>query len=137
MATPNYSSAVTSAFKSFTSEDGYYWYALQAFVPDPPQENICLKAFTVNATAVRQVWSPTTSAYYSVVQNAYNAAVTGESLLMQAVEFDENLNLSGNLNVHMSGGYNNSFSSVSGQTTIRGSMTISGGTVTIQNIVVK
>jgi hypothetical protein len=78
-----------------------------------------------------------TSSSYSSIQTAYNAASTGESLLIQAVDFTEDLNLNGDIVTALQGGYDSGFTSAAGFTVIHGKVTISRGTVTVSNVKIK
>jgi hypothetical protein len=78
-----------------------------------------------------------TNAYYSAIQAAYNAATAGQSVLLQALDFVEDLNMTNPVPVAVSGGYACDYASNPGFTTIRGSLTISGGTVAIGNIIIR
>jgi hypothetical protein len=89
------------------------------------------------ASGASLVKNDSTSSFYSSIQTAYNAAATGQSLLMQAVEFTEDLTLSGSIAVSLLGGYDSSFSSTSGFTIVNGVVTIKGGPVTLSNIEIK
>ena len=72
------------------------------------------------------------------IQNAYNlmANIAG-SIQIQAFEFTEDLKLDHQLNVALKGGYNCDYTSNLGVTTVHGTMTISGGTVTIENLILR
>jgi hypothetical protein len=78
-----------------------------------------------------------TSAYYTSLSAAYTAAETGQTLLTQAVTFAGPFTFSDNIIVKLKGGYNCGFSSVTGVTTISDSLTIGGGTVEVDNIIIK
>jgi probable HAF family extracellular repeat protein len=77
------------------------------------------------------------SPYYTAIQSAYNSASNGQPLLIRASNFTENLLLQGNSQVMLQGGYNCDFSSNPGLTTLTGSLTITGGPVTIENLLIK
>ncbi|MEI6209950.1 MAG: YncE family protein [Desulfuromonadales bacterium] len=76
------------------------------------------------------------SSYYTSIQHAYNGALSGESLLMQAVYFIEDINLNQNIETELLGGYDNGFTTASGFTTIYGTLIISNGTATIANVTI-
>jgi hypothetical protein len=78
-----------------------------------------------------------TSGNYSSIQTAYNAAAADQSILAEAQGFTENPVLNGNIAVWLTGGFNCAYSSVTGFTTISGSLTISGGPVTVTNLIIK
>ena len=76
---------------------------------------------------------------YTVIQDAYNLAINGDSIQMQALFFPENLLLArNNISLTLQGGYDCNFASDPGMTTIRGNLTIGGvgGIVTIGNVVI-
>lgn len=75
--------------------------------------------------------------YYPTIQTAYNVTTNKESVQMQALPFSENLNLQHNTNIKLQGGFGCDYLLNPGWTTINGSLTISGGTVTIENVVIK
>ncbi len=73
----------------------------------------------------------TLPSYYSTLQSAFNAAADGQTLMAQAMEFDEALVLSTPVSLILSGGYDGSFSTSTGITTIKGSLAIDSGKLTI------
>jgi parallel beta-helix repeat protein len=79
-----------------------------------------------------------TSNYYDTVSDAYAAALTGQSILMQEKSFTENLSLTDDIIVALKGGYNCDYSPSSGFTTISGVVTIGGlGKATIDKLIIK
>ncbi|HTZ17084.1 MAG TPA: hypothetical protein VMB78_01460, partial [Dissulfurispiraceae bacterium] len=74
--------------------------------------------------------------YYTTLHDAYREAAADDSILIQAMKFTEDLSLDGN-DVTLRGGYECGFASNPGRSTIKGTLTISGGTVTIENIVIQ
>ena len=79
----------------------------------------------------------TSTNYYSTLQSAYNAALDGDTIQSQAIEFTENLNINLNKSVILDGGYNCDYTSNTGNTELKGTMTISGGTVKVKNFILK
>ncbi|HDH13515.1 MAG TPA: PKD domain-containing protein [Nitrospirae bacterium] len=71
--------------------------------------------------------------YYDTLQAAYDAAVEGDTIQSQAVVFTEDLNINSNISVTLEGGYNCDYTTITGETTINGNMTINDGTVTIMD----
>jgi hypothetical protein len=65
--------------------------------------------------------------YFSSLQAAYNAANSGETIQIQAVLLTENPALNLNKTVTIIGGYNCDFTSVIGQTSIKGELSITNG----------
>lgn len=74
-------------------------------------------------------------AYYATLQDAYNTALDGENIRSQAVIFVENLNL--NKSVTLIGGYDCSYTGITGWTRLKGQMTISNGTVTVKDFILE
>jgi hypothetical protein len=73
--------------------------------------------------------------YYPGVQEAFNSAAQGDIIECQAQEFvgDMDFNQT-NVSASVEGGYDSAFSSKSGVTTITGSLTVSQGTLTVEDI---
>lgn len=78
-----------------------------------------------------------TAVYYTTLQEAYNAALNGDTVQSQAVVFSENLNLNRSISITINGGYDSSYSSNNGYSVINGTLTVSNGTAIINNIAVK
>jgi hypothetical protein len=74
---------------------------------------------------------------YTSIQNAYDSMSTGATLLIHSLENTENLAFNINKTVTLKGGYGCGFSSNPGYTRVKGSLTISSGTVTVENIKIK
>jgi len=71
--------------------------------------------------------------YYTTLTDAYNAALNGEIIRSQAVEFIEDLNLSTNKEVTFIGGYSCDFISITGATRLKGQMRVSNGRVIVKD----
>jgi hypothetical protein len=78
----------------------------------------------------------TTTSYWSI-QTAYDAAAGGNEIYMQSGDFGETLTLANTNAVKLLGGYNCGYSSAGGFTTVHGSVTLKGGTVTFSGIKIK
>jgi hypothetical protein len=78
-------------------------------------------------------------AYYSTLQTAYDDAWDLDTIQGQGLVFNEDLSIDdvSDKSVILEGGYNNDFSSITGITTINGSMVVSNGTLIIQNGVIQ
>jgi parallel beta-helix repeat protein len=74
-----------------------------------------------------------TPVYFSTIQEAYNAAQSGETLQSKAVSFPENLIFGLNKSVVLIGGYDCGFTGNSGATIINGAVTVSSGKIIIQS----
>ena len=79
----------------------------------------------------------TSPVYYSTLQDAYNAAVSGDIIESHAEVLTGNLNINLNKSVTLAGGYNCNYSSVSGSTTLSGTLSITNGSASIENIIVQ
>jgi hypothetical protein len=75
--------------------------------------------------------------YQTTLQDAYTAADTGQTVLAQAMDFAENLAFSDNIVVTLKGGYECGFVSRPGFTSVNGKLTISSGTVTVENLIIR
>src|SRR5208282_2242969 len=74
---------------------------------------------------------------YPTIQNGYNAAGNGDTIQVQAGTYTENDNFNNPISVAFIGGFNSSFSTDNGSSIIEGSLTISAGIVTAENIIIK
>lgn len=81
--------------------------------------------------------SGTKPVYYMTLQEAYNSAVNGARIQVQAVTFTENLSININKPISFNGGYNGAFTSNAGNSTLKGNMTITNGTLNIENFIVQ
>jgi hypothetical protein len=76
--------------------------------------------------------------YYTSIRAAYANAENGQTILLQALTFNEDPNLNLNIDIALRGGYDCNFSSDSGYSTISGNVTIGGaGKVTIENLILR
>jgi hypothetical protein len=76
--------------------------------------------------------------YYSSIQAAYNAAIADDIIMAQATDFTETLSLlSAGVTVKLKGGYNSGFATNTLKTTLNGTLTIKGGTVKIENLIIR
>jgi hypothetical protein len=78
-----------------------------------------------------------TSSFYPTIQDAYNVLTNGQSLELQAADFTESLLLQNNTRVALVGGYGCDFLSNAGYSTIIGSVTINGGTIVTDNVIIR
>ena len=75
---------------------------------------------------------------YPTIKDAYDGLGNNELLMIRAVSFTESLlNLNQGKTVGLSGGYACDFTTNAGFTTIKGTLTISDGTVTLENLMVQ
>lgn len=76
--------------------------------------------------------------YYSTLQNAYDLAAPSSLLKVLAFEFNEDLNANQSKTITLSGGYNSDYTAAnSGDTVIRGSLTVSSGMLILNGIVIQ
>jgi hypothetical protein len=97
----------------------------------------CVRGAIINTCPANAVKIDGTSSYFTTIQAAYNTATTGQSVLIQALDFNENLSLSRNIAVSLQGGYDCNFASILGIPTIHGSIAIGGGSVTASNLIIQ
>jgi hypothetical protein len=74
---------------------------------------------------------------YSTLQAAYAAADNGYLIQAQATDLTETLTLADNKAVTLRGGYDSDFSLHLSMTTLNGSLTITGGTLTVENLIIE
>jgi len=77
-----------------------------------------------------------TSVLQATLQDAYNAANDGETFLIHADSFSENLNFNLPKNVKLWGGKDSGYLNTIGVTTIQGSINIEDGSVEIRDVVI-
>jgi len=78
-------------------------------------------------------------AYYSIyqLQTAYNNTGNGATIQGKMVTYTGNLTIEQNKAVTMTGGYDCSYSTIIGRTTLNGNMTISNGIITMGNFILQ
>ena len=67
----------------------------------------------------------------NALQSAYDAAADGDIIQTRSIIFSDNLNADRNIAVTIEGGYDCSYSAITGSSAFNGIMTVSDGTVTI------
>jgi hypothetical protein len=128
----NYSSqAAANAGESYISYDGSSWDDITDYSPNT---NFCIKAFT---GCPLPVWIQGTSSYYSSIQTGYDNASDGQTLEMQALTFTEPLVLQNSAAITLRGGFGCDYASNPVYTILNGSLTIKGGPVKIENLIVR
>jgi len=113
-------------FRLGTDSSGYSW---GWWIDD-------VTIYTCNSCAGQPVNIESTYLYYPTIQAGYNAAAKHQSVLMQAADFTEELALTNTSDIKLEGGYSCDFSTNAGFTTVHGTITISGGAVTIGNLII-
>lgn len=86
--------------------------------------------------ARRMVRIAETSAYYTLIQTACDEAAANQTVQIQATDFNEDLILANPVAVTLEGGFDAGFSANPGWTTVTGTITISGGPVTMENLAI-
>ena len=74
---------------------------------------------------------------YSTLHDAYAAAYEGYMIQAQATDLTEALTLADNKAVTLRGGYDSDFLLDLSMTTLNGSLTITGGTLTVENLMIE
>jgi hypothetical protein len=74
----------------------------------------------------------TNAMYYPSLITAYNEAMAGEQIQARAELFSESLTIE--KNVRFKGGYDSDFHSATGKTGIHGTLTVKGGSLTVENL---
>jgi hypothetical protein len=74
---------------------------------------------------------------YSTLHDAYAAAYEGYMIQAQATDLTETLTLADNKAVTLRGGYDSDFSLHLSMTNLIGSLTITGGTLTVENLIIE
>jgi PKD repeat protein len=77
------------------------------------------------------------SQYFPNIQNAFENAASGSTLLLQALDFSEEPILANNTSVTLSGGYECDFSPTPAASVIRGSLTVGEGALILDRIVIQ
>ena len=72
--------------------------------------------------------------FESALQSGYDAAADNKKIEMQAATFIEDLDLARNISVMLQGGYECGYLSNPGWTTVHGRLTITDGSVTLENV---
>jgi hypothetical protein len=73
---------------------------------------------------------------YPSLQSAYDHAGNRGAILVKGVTFNEDLTASSTNEITITGGYNSDYSSVTGFATLNGTLTVSNGTLTLENLVI-
>ncbi|KAF0218425.1 MAG: hypothetical protein FD174_2886 [Geobacteraceae bacterium] len=95
--------------------------------------------WTIGFTNVKLMASNGTTGYFATVGGAIGAIppLVNATILAQGVNFTEDLLFSrSNTTVTLGGGYDANFAAVTGVTTIHGNLTITAGTVVVENLII-
>jgi len=123
-------------------------YQLGSWSGCTPAGNTC--NVTMNTTTSATAYFSVCSQYparrtnaimtFTTLQSAYDSnksgGVTGDTLQAQAVVFPENLDFSANVTLTFRGGYDCNFTTHNLYTAIDGTVTVSKGTVTVENLII-
>jgi hypothetical protein len=91
-----------------------------------------------NVDPASAVWNDPGANYYDKIGTAYQSATSGVTIIKSCrVEITENLNLNLGKTVTLSGGWNSDYNNNSGLTTLKGTLTIGSGVVTVGNLAVR
>jgi len=107
--------------------------------------------FTINGTttviatfdfdAAHMIYNPDRDIYYSSLQTAYDEALDGNQILVWGVEHAETLTCGQpngqQKNVTIKGGYDQGYTATSGNTALKGKLTITQGKVVAENLIIK
>jgi hypothetical protein len=93
--------------------------------------------FNYNGCSTRNVKNADTLAYYDTVQSGYSLAENNHAILMHEGIFIEDLLLNKTNAVTLKGGYDCNYDNNSGiYTALKGTVTIKGNTVTMENLII-
>ncbi|MCM2356851.1 MAG: PKD domain-containing protein [Geobacteraceae bacterium] len=137
----NFGDGTTSSLQSPShtyTQPGTYSVTLQA--SNASGSNTVTKNNLVAITltpvnGVQILGSPPVS--YSTLQAAFDAAQDGQVIQSQAVGFTEGLNLVNPVTVSLTGGYNGNFTTDTETTVVTGTLTITGGSLTVDKLAIK
>ncbi len=74
---------------------------------------------------------------YDSLDDAYNNATDGDTIRSQADVFTEELLIDRPISVTFVGGYDCTYSTITGNTAVNGDMTISDGVINIENLILQ
>ncbi|MFZ2199064.1 MAG: chitobiase/beta-hexosaminidase C-terminal domain-containing protein, partial [Thermodesulfovibrionales bacterium] len=87
---------------------------------------------------VLRLWGTDSETWYQTIQNAYNAASSGDDILALSADFTGDLYFNrNNISIALQGGCERDFYVIDGWTVLSGKLTIGNGTVTIEYFIIK
>jgi hypothetical protein len=96
---------------------------------------------TIQATflqnLVLRITGANTETWYTLIQDAFDAALGGDDILTLSSDFNEFLDFDRPVSITLQGGCSPDFDILTGCTTLNGDLTISKGTVVIENLIIK
>lgn len=85
-----------------------------------------------------QVYAPGAApAYFTTIQEAYNVAADGSTIKTWATTYSESLNCNRPVTVNLQGGYDKDYTAQVDSTVLLGQLTISDGSLIVNNIVLQ
>ena len=105
-------------------------------VTDVTADHTVQATFQQNLTVLR-ISGTNNETWYTLIQSAYDAASSGDDILALASDFDETLEFDRPVSVALQGGCGPDFYTITGSTVLNGKLTISNGTVIIENFIIK
>jgi len=75
--------------------------------------------------------------YFSIIQNAYDASSDNDIIMIQALDFYEDVQCDQDVSIHLKGGYDADHISNPSYTTMNGTLTILDGKVIVENLVIQ
>ena len=114
----------------------------QVLGPDVPATDLSASVAIVSVTATFDPYpysriagaSPT---YFSLLQSAFTAVSGASTVQARIHEFNENLVLRNGDVITLNGGYDSVFSLSTGYTTLKGTLTLETGTLTVNKLIIK
>lgn len=92
---------------------------------------------TFDKDVARQVAIGSPPTYYSSVQAAYNAGINGDVIKLWAQPYNENLVCNLPIEITIQGGYDSSYTTITAEATIQGSLTIVDGGVIADGLTIQ
>ncbi|OGP08672.1 MAG: hypothetical protein A3G39_11120 [Deltaproteobacteria bacterium RIFCSPLOWO2_12_FULL_43_16] len=110
---------------------------LKYFATDIAGNSEAAKSQTYLLNVIRILRSP--GVYYSSIQDAYNAAIDGDNIQVQAVNLTGNFSANRNISLSLQGGYSSNFTTSTGSTILKGMIQTlpGGGVMAIRNFVLE
>jgi len=94
------------------------------------------KSYTVAAIIPSVRITGIATSYFTVIQQAYSAAASADTLDLYGIDFAEDLTFNHDIAIHLRGGFDDNFTGISGFTYIHGCLTFIAGTVSLDKIVI-
>ncbi len=105
--------------------------------PDPSFVNNTAAASTWSGFPVRRVQGAITVGTYTTIQSALDAAVAGDTIQSAMTTFSESPIWDSSIPVTLMGGYDATFSFQTGYSIISGTLTLKGGGITVDHLILK